>query len=370
MGIIDRHIIKGLLANYLIAIGVMISLYIVLDLFFNMDEFTESVSGTTDVMLDIVSFYGARVFLYFAQLSGVITLFACLITLARMRQQRELIAVLASGVSLYRVAAPVMAFGLATTAMWYVDTELIIPSIAHKLARRHDDARGLKTYGVWFLQDRDDALLSAQQYVPGEGTIKRLLVIKRNETGHLSSIIEAERATWEPSTDNSEFLGTWKLERGTEKTRIEETGDSLAPQGDFVSSLIASYPSNLDPKTIEMRQSTGWIRYLSSMQLKELANRAEGYTLEQIQDARHSRFTTPIVSLIMLALGLPFVLDRIPAGVVAAGSKSLLVCGSCFLVAFVSQSIGSPTHLSALPAWLPVIIFAPITAVLFDRIRT
>ena len=93
MGIIDRHIIKGLLANYLIAIGVMISLYIVLDLFFNMDEFTESVSGTTDVMLDIVSFYGARVFLYFAQLSGVITLFACLITLARMRQQRELIAV-------------------------------------------------------------------------------------------------------------------------------------------------------------------------------------------------------------------------------------------------------------------------------------
>ena len=73
-----------------------------------------------------------------------------------------------------------------------MDTELIIPSIAHKLARRHDDARGLKTYGVWFLQDRDDALLSAQQYVPGEGTIKRLLVIKRNETGHLSSIIEAE----------------------------------------------------------------------------------------------------------------------------------------------------------------------------------
>ena len=114
------------------------------------------------------------------------------------------------------------------------------------------------------------------------------------------------------------------------RPELKKQETASAPHGDFVSSLIASYPSNLDPKTIEMRQSTGWIRYLSSMQLKELANRAEGYTLEQIQDARHSRFTTPIVSLIMLALGLPFVLDRIPAGVVAAGSKSLLVCGLVF----------------------------------------
>jgi hypothetical protein len=163
MTTLDRYILRGLVANYLIAITVMISLYVVLDLFFNMDEFTETEG---EVLRNMASFYGTRIYLYFAQLSGVITLFACLITLARMRRQNELTAVLASGVSLYRLAAPVVAFALLTSILWYVDSEVIIPRIAHKLARRHDDAQGERTFRVRFLRAANDDLLSADQYRP------------------------------------------------------------------------------------------------------------------------------------------------------------------------------------------------------------
>ena len=41
LSVLDRYILRSLLINYLIAIGTMISLYVVLDLFVNMDEFTE-----------------------------------------------------------------------------------------------------------------------------------------------------------------------------------------------------------------------------------------------------------------------------------------------------------------------------------------
>ncbi len=369
MATLDRYILKGLLVNYLIAIGVMMSLYIVLDLFFNMDEFTENVGGTTQILLDIASFYGNRVFLYFSQLSGVITLFACLITVSRMRQQNELTAVLASGVSLYRIAAPVLGFAIATTALWWVNTEVFIPSIAHKLARRHDDARGLKTFGVYFLQDRDNALLCAQKYVPGEEILKRVLILKRDKNGSFESWIQAEQGTWKAPVPGVS-PGGWQLDRGLECKRSAEPKDTLAPEGAFKQELIDFYASNLDPQTIELRQSTSWIRFLSSKNLDQLSHTLDGHMLQQVHNAKHTRVTTPIISLLMLALGLPFVLDRIPAGVLAAGGKSLLLCGTCFLAMFLTQNLSSEGNLSALPAWIPVMVFTPISVVLFDRMRT
>ena len=173
MSILDRYILRMLLVNYVIAIGVMVSLYVVLDMFVNMDEFTEQGYPLLTVIKNIASFYWPNLFLYFAQLSGAITLFACLASLARLRKLNEITAVLASGVSLYRVAAPVIAFGIVTTAISVANTEWLIPSVAHKLSRDHDDADGRRAYQVLFLRDRHGALLSAQQFHPTDHYLER-----------------------------------------------------------------------------------------------------------------------------------------------------------------------------------------------------
>ncbi len=366
---LDRYILRSLFVNYLIAIAVMISLYVVLDLFFNMDEFTEDAQSTHQVLLDISSFYGNRIFLYFKELSGVITLFACLVALARMRQMNELTAVLSSGISLYRVAAPVIAFAIFTTGLWYADTELIIPSVAHKLARRHDDARGTRTYGVWFLPDRDGNLLSAQQYLPAENRLDRLLVLKRGPDGEIESVIQAEQANWEPDS-NEPNKGRWRLERGIEHRQRHDTREGLAPAGDIENTLLGYYESDLDPRTIEVRQSANWIRFLSSARLNELAGELKGKMLEQVRETKHARFTTPLVNLLMLVLGLPFILDRLPGSILSSAGKCLLVCGACYLFNFAALNVGSVTDLSALPAWLPVLVFTPVAVVLMDRMHT
>ena len=80
-----------------------------------------------------------------------------------------------------------LAFGILTTGLWVFDTEVAIPELAPKLARRHDDARGEKTYGVWFLEDRNGALLCAQQFLPGSGTMRRMLVMERDEQGAVTA---------------------------------------------------------------------------------------------------------------------------------------------------------------------------------------
>lgn len=365
---LDRYIFRSLVANYVIALAVMMSLYIVLDLFINMDEFTEGDEPWTRIVAGIADFYGHNLFLYFAQLSGVITLFACLASIARMRRQNELTAVLASGVSLYRVAAPVMAFGLMTSALWYLNTEVIIPGTAHKLARRHEDALGHKTYGVWFLRDKDNALFSAQNFDPQNDMLQRLLVLYRDEAGRVDQVVEAEEARWQPIEDHPAG-GFWELARGIKRSR--ETGDAagLSPAEAVRQVPIDRYDSDLDPRGIEVRQSAQWVEFVSSGQLAELVEQGD-ISPSRLQQLRHRRFAAPIVNLVLLLLGLPLVLDRTPGNLLRDSARCLAVCGACFMMSFAGQSIEMQGALAALPSWLPIFLFAPVVVVLLDRVKT
>ncbi len=365
--ILDRYILRSLLMNYLVTLAVMVSLYVVLDLFVNMDEFTEHGYPAPEVLRNMIDFYWPNLFLYFAQLSGVITLFACVATVARLRTLNELTAILASGVSLYRVAAPVLAFGLATTVLLIVDTEWLVPSVAHKLSRDHDDADGKRAYEVLFLRDRDGALLSAGRFHPTHHDLERLLVLTRAADGTVIKTLEADRATWEPPGD-SRPRGRWKLQRGKRTTRVFRNGSTLGPREHKRVSYPAYYESDLGPREIQLRQSEGWISFLSLAQLRKLQS-SESADRAAIARTRHARIAAPLVGMVLLLLGLPFFLDRSPANVLSDAGKCMIACGLCYVVTFVAQSI-QPESESALPAWIPIFIFATIATVLIDRIRT
>lgn len=375
LSILDRYLLRSLIVNYVIAVAVMLSLYVVLDMFVNMDEFTEAGYPALTVLSNIVDYYAANLLLYYSQLSGVITLFACAAVLARMRKLNELTAILASGVSLYRVARPVFIFAVVITGVLIVDTELLIPRVAHKLARDHDDADGKRAYEVWFLRDRDGASLSAGKFRPthrdsqgqDEPILERLLVLFRDENGAVVRTLEADRATWQPPTDVRP-TGRWKLERGKLMTRRIRQAGTLGPREDISISEPLYYESDLSPEAIQVRQSSGWIKFLSLSQLRDL-ELSGTVSPQTIAKTRHSKFVTPLVSLLLLLLGLPFFLDRSPADVVRDAGRCMLVCGLCYVVAFIGQSINAGGA-SALPAWIPIFVFGPVGVVLLDRVRT
>lgn len=367
LSVIDRYVIRSLLVNYLIALGAMLSLYVVLDMFVNMDEFTEQGYPLATVVGNIFSYYWPNLFLYFAQLSGGITLFACMATIARMRKLNEMTAVLASGVSLYRIARPVLVFGVVMTGFLVADTEWLIPMVAHKLARDHDDVDGKRAYAVLFLRDGDGSLLSAARFHPGRGDLQRLLVLTRDESGVVEQTLEADRATWEPPND-LRLRGRWRLERGRRTTRVPADAGGLGPRGNKVVSYPLYHDSELSPQAIQLRQSEGWIGFLSLRELDRLQRRA-GPNLAAIVQTKHARWTTPIVSMVLILLGLPFFLRRSPGNVLSDTGKCMVLCGLCYMATFVAQSVRAESA-SALPAWLPILVFGTVAVVLMDRIRT
>ncbi|MGD2107883.1 MAG: LptF/LptG family permease [Phycisphaerae bacterium] len=364
---LDRYLLRSLMVNYLIGLGVMLSLYVVLDMFVNMDEFTEQGYSLPVVVGNIASYYWPNLFLYFSQLCGAITLFACMATIARMRKLNEMTAILASGVSLYRVAIPVIGFGIATTALQILDTEWWIPHVAHKLARDHDDVDGKKTFEVLFVRDGNDALVSSRQFHPTRYDLQDLLVLVRDESGAISQTLEADRAVW-VAPHGPGPIGRWRLERGRKVSRMQASAGDLGPRSQKLVTYPKYFETDLTPEVIQLRQASGWVRFLSLDQLGELEER-DGPMRSSAVRTRHARIVAPFVNIVLVMLGLPFFLSRSPATVLSDAGKCMIACGMCYVSTFIAQSLHTESS-SALPAWAPIFVFGTAAVVLIDRIRT
>ena len=137
MRLIDRYIIRSFLINYLLAFTVVVGLYILLDLIVNFDQFTHAQaaahagnwSSFAGLVGEISSFYMYRTLLIFQQVCGIIPLLAAGFTMFRMTRNRELTALLASGVSLYRVAVPIIICAIGFNMLVVLDQEVLTPAL-------------------------------------------------------------------------------------------------------------------------------------------------------------------------------------------------------------------------------------------------
>ncbi len=364
--LLDRYILKSFFSNYLLALFVLISLYVVLDLFVNLDEFTEGHQPIFEIIANITDYYFYNLPLYFSQLSGVIVLFAACGTLARLQRKNEITACLASGTSLYRVAAPVVVAGLLVNGLLILDHEVLLPSVAPKLARHRDDVEGSRLYEVWFVRDGENRLVSALKFSPQQEKVRGLIVLEMstdpNNKGQLTGIVRADRGSWNPERSG------WDLSGHVMHVKVPDNeGDALKREP------INFYPCTLTPEDLMLRQQGQWINFLSLQQLNHLEKRGD-VNATKITQVRHARYTMPIGNMVLLLLGIPFFLNRIPEGVLTQTGKSLVTCSIAFIVSFTGQQMVGSAELSstfaALPAWLPIFLFGPLAVVLLDAIKT
>ncbi len=365
MKILDRYVAKNFLIGYAIAFCVLIGLRVIIDLFVNLDEFTERANlGTVAVIKNILSFYGLHSTLYFRDFAGMITVVAAAFSLAKMVRSNELVAVMASGVSLKRVIAPIVILALLLTGLFVIDQELLIPPLADKLVRGQDAIRGEETYDVWFIADANGSLICSPEFDVKTSTLRNPTIIRRRKTAkpgvwEVTGRISAEEAVYNPKT------GRWDLTNG----RFTEKDTTKAPQP------IAFYASDITPKDIPVRRKSRHKTLLSSRQLAVLA--AQGTKIKdlpQLYSQKHFRITEPIINFVMLMVCLPILVCRDPKSMKSAVMISFAMVGACFATTFVCKMLATEVVfdriMPELWAWLPVFIFLPIAFIKLDSMKT
>ncbi len=85
MTLYDRVLIRSYLKAYVVVLVSLLSLYIVVDLFTNIDEFTNSRHGLARVLQRIIVYYAYRVTHIFDKLCEAIVMLAAMFTVAWMQ---------------------------------------------------------------------------------------------------------------------------------------------------------------------------------------------------------------------------------------------------------------------------------------------
>ena len=154
MRTIDWYIVRSFLFSAALWLVSLLALRILVDLFANMDEFAER-GGFSEIVYGIISYYGCHSIEYIAQLGGVIIVQSAVFTLARMNHTNELTAMLASGMSLYRVVWPIVLTAMLSGGLIVANQELLLPRMADQMLINADGSTEGRSeaFGVGLIRD-------------------------------------------------------------------------------------------------------------------------------------------------------------------------------------------------------------------------
>jgi lipopolysaccharide export system permease protein len=370
---IDWLLIKGYFKAYLVCLVSLLSLYIVIDLFMNLDEFTSRHHGLVAVAQHIASYYGYRLTKFFDQLCEPIVLLAAMFTVALMQRSNELIPLLSAGVSTRRVVLPVLASAWIMLSLAVANCELVIPRIANKLSLEKDDPDGGKEVWVHGSYEPNHVLINGDK-AQRKGMIVRpfYCTIPGHIGGHLVEISAAE-ARYIPKDPDEPRSGGWLLTEATPgEVKEWERTDVLEPLESRMADGHGKY--FLHTKEVDFEALTRqpkWFQLASTVRLYEELQRTDTVRVPQMAVLFHMRLTRPILGMILVFMGLSVILTDQNRNVFISAGLCLVLCALFFAAVFASKQLGDSDILSpALAAWLPVLVFGPLAFVMFDAVHT
>jgi lipopolysaccharide export system permease protein len=375
MKILDRYVAKNFLVGYFIAFCVLVGLRIIIDLFVNLDEFTEHADlDTMAVIKNIFTFYILNTTLYFRDFAGMITVVAAAFSFGKMVRYNELVAVMASGVSLKRIIFPIVFLALLLTGMLVIDQELIIPPLADQLVRSQSDVPGRETYRVRFISDGNGSLINSLKFDVETSTLHNPTIELRRQIKpgiwEVTGRIDADKAVYNKQADR------WDL-----YTKSSETGEWLSHGFMFEKGSrkglqpVPFYKSDITARDIPIRCESEHKTLLSVKQLRALeAQKIQIKDTAQLSSQKHFHITDPIINLVMLMISLPILVCRDPKSVKSAVMISFTLTGACFIFTFVCKILATEfifnRVMPELWAWLPIFIFLPIAFIELDSMKT
>ena len=364
--------------NFGILLLVLMLLFIVVDLIVDVDEFIQAGRAHRDEWLGstmfataatIVGYYTPMVLLIYTFFNGLIVVGAMGFTLVNLQRNRELTAVIASGVSLYRVAAPVLVAGVVLCGLTLPVQEFLLPPLAAKLTRSKsslkEKSKGLESKHLYYASAGGRDLLSAGSFeIDGKtARLRDVRIVQRDPEAMTYQLVVADRAEWDDSQ------GAWELIDVLAEAP-PSPGDGRM-QGKRTRTATAAYATDLSPTVLLARRNANYANLLSIRDLEGLVRNpaVEPTRRAKVTQIIWSRFSLTVLNVLVLVMGLPFFLKRLPGNTLVSALRAAAVCIGAWGGGLILLQL-PPGELPVVAAWLPVVIYLPVAAVLLMTVRT
>ena len=337
--------------TFFFILGIILAICILVDVVEKMDDFLEK----KPPLYDIVFVYYKNFIPYYGNLLAPICIFLAVIFFtSQMAQRTELVPLLSSGVSFYRLLIP------------YIITSIFLGGIAFYLRAfevPYATVKRLEFEYQYFHKRRVSSNKNVHKKVAYDTYVYVSYYNEKRKEGHNFSLerikdgdivtkIHAERMIWVDSTEH------WQLRRVNIRN-IDGMKEELIyrPKIDTTFLLRPDDIFIVEQKA-ETMDLPSLIKYI------ELEEMRGSDILEQLYIERHLRFADPIAVIILTLIGFAMASRKRRGGIALQIGLGLLICFVYIAMRFVGYAVVGDSFAAWQAAWLPNMLFLPISIIL------
>jgi LPS export ABC transporter permease LptG/LPS export ABC transporter permease LptF len=357
-GVFPRILDQYVVVEFLKTFSMVLSAFVVLMLVFT----------TFDLLADILrnhpplSTVGAYLInltpdmLY--QLAPLAVLIAVLVTFGALNRNSEIIAMKATGISLYRLVVPVVFIATILAFSLFLFAQFYLPQANQRQEAFRDIIKGrpprtvLHPEQTWIFGQphagEPARIFHYQFFDPDQREFANLSIFEFNSSSfELSRRIFASRASWNPETGSWQFLDGWQR---------DIQGGKVVDYHEFSKTSFSEIHEDPGYFTKEEKQAQemnfGQLnRYIADL-------RQSGFDTVRLRVQLWQKLAYPLTAVVMAVLAIPFALSMGRRGSLTGIAVAIAVALAYFVVDGLFGAMGNVNYLpAALAAWSSDILF-------------
>ena len=309
--------------------------------------------------------------LFLYQLAPLAVLIAVLVTFGVLNRNSEIIAMKATGISLYRLVVPIVSIAALLAVGLFLFDQFYLPQANKRQDALLNVIKGKPPQTVTH-PEQNWIFGQPNKGEPGRIFYYRFFDVDRNEFANISVFefdpatfaltrrIFAAKAVWDPD------IASWRFENGWEN---DIQGDHASDYREFSETSFSEIHEDPQYFTREERQAQemnfGQLdRYISDL-------RQSGFDTMKLRVALWRKLSYPLVAVVMAVLAIPFALSMGRRGSLTGIAVAIGVALSYFVVESLFGALGNVNYLpAALAAWSSDVLFGLVGGYLLLRTPT
>ena len=290
-------------------------------------------------------------------------LVAVLVTFGVLSKHNEVIAFRACGISLYRLAIPILIASTLLSGALFAFDHYYVPDANRKQDAIRNEIKGhpvqtfLHPERKW-IYGKGSRIYYYKYFDPAERVMAGVHVYELDPaTFRVTKHISAERAHWERRIKAWIFENGWSREfPAGDRTKFEvATFSELDERPDWFLKEV------LQDKQMNFQQLAAYIKELQQ----------SGFDTISLQVLFYRKFSVPLFALIMALISVPFAFLAGNRGATAGVAVSFGIAIAYWSTSLLSAELGDVNLLpAAMAAWSPDVLFAMAGFYFFTRMRT
>jgi LPS export ABC transporter permease LptG/LPS export ABC transporter permease LptF len=358
--IVDRYVLR----EFLKILGLVVISVGALALVIDYTNISGDIRQNHIAFHTVFAYYRFMVFQILDWTLPISVLVATLVTFGILAKNNEITAIKSSGVSLYRIALPILAVSVFVSIFAYLNLDFVLPYSNQRLDYLHRKIKGQVTYGstdqqkVWF-RGKGRYLINFLNYDRNAKALSQVQVFEFHPTEfRLTRRVYAQRAVWDGSG--------WVFENGWMRSFPEGGGSTYSPITTPLRLYYSETPADFATEVKAPNQMTfaQLRRYIATI-------RQSGYAPEQLTVELYKKTSWPAISIVMALIALPFAFKSGKKGALYGVTIALILGIVYWIIFVVFTKFGEVGNLPAiLSAWSANILFAIAAIYLFLNVET